>query len=69
MATQQQGKFAYSIAEVAQLTSLGRTTIYEEIRSQRLRTTMVGRRRIITAQALREWLENSAAASGPPLRR
>ena len=50
------GKFAYSIAELPELVSLGRSHIYEEIRAGRLRTIKAGRRTLVLAQDLREWL-------------
>ncbi len=49
-------KIAYSIEEAAQAASLGRSSIYEEIRAHRLRAVKVGRRTIIAADDLRAWL-------------
>jgi excisionase family DNA binding protein len=53
-------KFAYSIAEVATLTSIGRTKLYDEIKNDRLRTKKIGRRRVVTSAALWEWLGGSS---------
>jgi hypothetical protein len=48
------GKLAYSIAELPELISLGRSQIYEEIRA--LRTVKSGRRTLVLAEDLRSWL-------------
>jgi excisionase family DNA binding protein len=50
------GKLAYSIAELPELISLGRSQIYEEIRAGRLRTVNSGRRTLVLAEDLRSWL-------------
>jgi excisionase family DNA binding protein len=50
------GKLAYSIAELPELISLGRSQIYEEIRAGRLRTVKAGRRTLVLAEDLRSWL-------------
>lgn len=55
-------KLAYSIEEAAQAASLGRSSIYEEIRASRLRATKVGRRTIIAVDDLRAWLAAMPAA-------
>ena len=49
---------AYSISEVCELSSIGRTTIYAAIKKGELTTRKAGRRTLITAEALQEWLEN-----------
>jgi excisionase family DNA binding protein len=56
------GKLAYSIAELPELISLGRSQIYEEIRAGRLRTVKSGRRTLVLAEDLRSWL---LSLSGP----
>lgn len=45
-----------SVAEVAELTRLGRSRLYDEIRSGRLRSVKVGRRRLISVGAVDQWL-------------
>jgi hypothetical protein len=50
------GRLLYAIPEVAALTGRGMTWTYGEIRAGRLRTVMAGRRRMITAAALAEWI-------------
>lgn len=45
-----------SIASVCHMTGLGRTTIYEEIRSGRLRSAKVGRRRVVASAWLEDWI-------------
>ena len=47
---------SYSITETVELTGLGRSTIYEEIRSNRLRARKVGRRTIVLAEDLANFL-------------
>lgn len=45
-------KLAYSIKEACQASSLGRTTIYSHIASQRLKAVRVGGRTLIPAGSL-----------------
>lgn len=47
---------AVSPAEAARLAGIGRTTLYEAIGSGALRSLKLGKRRLITIDALREWL-------------
>ena len=49
-------KLSYSIAETVELTGLGRSTLYEEIHSNRLRARKIGRRTIILAEDLSSFL-------------
>ncbi len=49
-------KFAYSIRDVCDLTSAGRTAIYAEIKLGRLIARKVGRRTIILESELKAWL-------------
>jgi len=53
--------FAYSIAQACALSSVGRTTLYAAIGRGELRTLKVGRRRLITAEALHAWLNSCPA--------
>ena len=50
-----QNPMAYSIEEFAAIYGVGRTSVFEEISSGRLRTYKVGRRRYISAEAAAEW--------------
>lgn len=45
-----------SVIEVCDLVGLGRTRIYEEIRSGRLRSIKVGSRRLIPRAAIDDWI-------------
>lgn len=51
-------RLAYSIDELMGATGIGRTRIYEEIKSGRLKAAKCGKRTIVTADAAREWLES-----------
>ena len=57
-------KLAYSIQELVKLQPLGRSSIYEEIKSGRLRATKAGRRTIFLADDIVEWLEALQRDSG-----
>lgn len=46
-------KLLVSITDAAKALSLGRTSIYELMRSGELETRKMGRRRLITAESLR----------------
>ena len=56
MTEQRSDQLGYSIHESAKLAGVGRSTIYEELASGRLRGRKLGRRTIITGADLREWL-------------
>jgi len=47
---------AVSPSEAARLAGLGRTTIYNALGSGRLKSIKIGKRRLITIEALRAWL-------------
>lgn len=51
-------KFAYSIPEAIELSGIHRDLLYAEINAGNLRTVKIGRRRLIRAEALEEWLKN-----------
>lgn len=51
-------KLAYSIEELTRQGPFGRTKIFSEIKSGRLKAKKFGKRTIITAEALTEWLNN-----------
>jgi excisionase family DNA binding protein len=46
-----QGKLAYSVAELTELTTLSRDALYDAMRRGELKFIKVGARRIITADA------------------
>lgn len=50
--SQQVQKLAYSVKEACQATSLGRSTLYSHIADGRLKTRLVGGRRVILADSL-----------------
>jgi excisionase family DNA binding protein len=47
---------AVSPGEAARLSGLGRTTIYNALGSGALKSIKIGKRRLITIEALRAWL-------------
>jgi excisionase family DNA binding protein len=49
---------AFSINDFCVRYGIGRTTIYEEIRTGRLEAVKVGRRTLITEQAAQDWLRS-----------
>lgn len=54
---------AYSIDAAAKASHTGRTALYAEIKAGRLKAKKFGKRTIITADDLRDWL-NSLPAMG-----
>lgn len=57
---------AFSIEQLCQWSSVGRSTIYEEIREGRLQIRKVGRRTIVLREDAERWLSSLpvAAAQG-----
>jgi excisionase family DNA binding protein len=51
-------QLAYNISEAGQTSKTGRTAIYDAIRSGELRAVKRGRRTLILADDLRQWLES-----------
>lgn len=49
-------RLAVSPAEAARLAGVGRTTLYEALGSGALRSLKIGKRRLITIDALKDWL-------------
>lgn len=49
-------KELYRVPDVMSLLSLGRSTLYEELRSGRLRSVRVGRVRLIPAAAIADYI-------------
>ena len=56
-------KATYSISETMAATGLGRTTINELIKTERLRTIKVGRRRLVPVAALADFLDSLSGAA------
>lgn len=54
-------KLAYNIPELTAASGVGRTKIYEEIKSGRLKATKAGGRTIILAEDARAWLAGKTA--------
>lgn len=52
---------SFNIDEAAKLTGLGKTRLYQELKSGRLRGVKSGKRTLIPRTALEEWLENLQA--------
>ncbi|PHP17451.1 hypothetical protein CG471_22815 [Sphingobium sp. IP1] len=55
-------RLAYSVAEAAQITGLGRTTLYSLISGGQLPSKKIGRRRLIAASDLHSMLSTREAA-------
>lgn len=49
-------KHAYTIPEAVRITGTSRTTLYAEIAAHRLKARKLGRRTLILADDLRQWL-------------
>jgi excisionase family DNA binding protein len=49
---------AYGIIQACRLTGVGRTKLYAAIKRRELIARKVGRRTVITAQALSDWIES-----------
>ena len=56
-------RLAYTIEEVAETTTLGRTRLFEEIRNGRLIATKCGRRTVVLAEHLDAFLRALPASS------
>lgn len=54
-------RVSYSIEEFSALTSLGRTRVFEELKSGRLRSLKCGRRTLIPASEVDAWLNSLGA--------
>ena len=52
---------AVSPNEAARLCSIGRTTLYSALSSGELKSVKIGTRRLITWDALRDWLKRNEA--------
>lgn len=49
-------RLAYPIPEAAEIIGIGRTTLYREIGLGRIATVAIGRRRLVTRQALEAYV-------------
>jgi excisionase family DNA binding protein len=49
-------KLLADLRDVTELTGIGKTRLYEEIAQGRLRTVRVGKRRLVTREALGNWV-------------
>jgi excisionase family DNA binding protein len=56
-------KLAYSIEELAELTGLSRDLLYDEMNAGRLAYVKVGRRRIITREAITAFVNSGKVAA------
>jgi excisionase family DNA binding protein len=56
-------KIAYSIKEVRELTGIGHSKIYAEIQMGRLKVSKSGRRTLVLAKDLHEWVGSWAKSS------
>ena len=56
-------KIALSIPEFCEVSGIGRSRAYEEIKSGRLTVVKCGRRTLIAVQAVDEWLARLVTAS------
>jgi excisionase family DNA binding protein len=54
---------AVSPGEAARLSGLGRTTIYNALGSGGLKSIKIGKRRLITIEALKAWLQAHEVAA------
>ena len=55
---------AVSPNEAARLCSIGRTTLYAALSSGDLKSVKIGTRRLITLEALRNWLKRNEVPAG-----
>lgn len=55
---------AYSIKAASKATNIGQTKIYEEIKLGRLKAVKFGKRTLIPAQSLRDWVSNLSQMRG-----
>ena len=62
--TATEARLAYPIPEAAAELGIGRTTLYGEIAAGRLPTITIGRRRLVTRQALEDYLAARVARAG-----
>ena len=51
-------KLSYSLASATKIADVGLTKLYEEINAGRLKAKKFGKRTLVTAVALEEWINN-----------
>ncbi len=56
-------KLSYTVGQAVDLTGASRTRIYEAIAAGQLKTFKLGRRRLMTRDALESWIQAHQAAS------
>ena len=59
----QQAKLLHSIKDGCVLTGFSHMTLYREINAGRLRSVKIGRRRMITPEALKAWISDRERAT------
>jgi excisionase family DNA binding protein len=59
-------QLAYSILEACEAARIGRTNLYEALRSGQLRAVKRGKRTLILADDLQKWLESLPALTPKP---
>lgn len=64
LVTQAAQVLAVSPNEAARLCSIGRTTLYAALSSGELKSVKIGARRLITLDALRDWLKRNEIPAG-----
>jgi len=60
----QAAKLSYSVEQAAEVTGLNRSAIYRAIKEEWLVTFKVGKRRLVSAEALRDFVRRLERASG-----
>jgi excisionase family DNA binding protein len=56
-------KLGYSVEQAADAVGIGRTEMYARLATGEIESVKVGRRRIVPADALREWLDQLRATA------
>jgi len=57
MQTNKPERLSYGIREAVEATSVGRSLLYEEIKSGKLRVFKIGSRTLIASEDLQSWLD------------